>query len=341
MLRLRTMKLCRFLFVYMLTLSCATLSGQAVVSPPAGAYFGQTPLADAPRMFAPGVVSRQYQELNAAFSPDGSTFFFTIADAPRTHYTLVLTERSTTGEWSPLAVAPFSGTYADADPTFSPDGKRLYFISKRPRVGAPATAKDFNLWYVERHGSGWGEPVDLGPDVNTPVDDFYVSVTRDGVIYWSRNNKIVRAVPDGSNFRVEELPEIVNAPKTVQLDPFVAADESYVIFGSYGRPDKSDSVDLYISFRIEGRWQEPKSLGPTINSSAFEYCPAVSPDGKHFFFTSYRVSEQAKPNGRRELPQIVSDLDKIENGLGNVYWMRTDFIEKMRQEATAGAKSAP
>jgi Tol biopolymer transport system component len=325
----------------MLTLSCSTLSGQTLVRPSAGPYFGQAASAQEPRVFAPGIVSRQYQELNAAFSPDGSTFFFTIADAARTHYTLVFTEKSAGGEWSPLAVAPFSGTYADADPTFSPDGKRLYFISKRPRVGAPADAKDFNLWYVERQGTGWGAPVDVGSDVNTPADDYYVSVTRDGVLYWSRNSKIVRAVPDGLKFRVEELPEIVNAPGTMQLDPFVAADESYVIFGSFGRADQLGSADLYISFRIEGRWQAPKSLGSTINSAAFEYCPAVSPDGQYFFFTSYRVSEQARPKGRRELQQIVNDFDQTENGLGNVYWMRADFIEKMRREATAGAKSLP
>lgn len=74
------------------------------------------------------------QELNAAFSPAGDELFFTLADPARTHDTLLRMVRGADGVWDGPEVAPFSGLHADADPLFSDDGQRLYFISKRPRA---------------------------------------------------------------------------------------------------------------------------------------------------------------------------------------------------------------
>ncbi len=75
----------------------------------------------------------------------------------------------------------------------------------------------------------------------------------------------------------------------------MAPDESYLIFASFGRLDSLGSADLYVSFRVDGKWQPARSLGTSINSKAFEYCPIVSPDGRHFFFTSYRKPEAGAP----------------------------------------------
>ena len=132
-------------------------------------------------MFGRGVVSRRHQELNAAFSPAGDELFFTLADPSRTHYTLLRMVRGADGVWKGPEVAPFSGVHADADPVFSEDGQRVYFISKRPRDAAQA-ANDFDIWSVEKTQAGWGEPVNLGAPINTPDDEFYVSVTRTGSI---------------------------------------------------------------------------------------------------------------------------------------------------------------
>jgi len=329
-------------------LALAAACGATPVSPqqpssappvPRGPYLGQT-AGPLPQLFAPGVVSRRYQELNAAFSPAGDELFFTIADATRTMYTLLHVQRLPDGAWTPAAVAPFSGVYADADPFFSADGQRLYFISSRPRPGAPAGATDYNLWYAARAGAGWAEPVDLGPTVNTPADDYYVSVTRDGAVFWSRDGKVMRAAPSGGggDFVVEALPEAVNAPGTNQGDPYVAPDESYLIFASSGRPDNRGSRDLYVSFKTDGQWQPARSLGDAINSDRLEYCPMISPDGRYFFFTSYKVPARSTPPARRELAAILQEQDAIENGLGNIYWMTTAFLDAMR---AGGAPPAP
>jgi hypothetical protein len=45
-------------------------------------------------------------------------------------------------------------------------------------------------------------------------------------------------------------------------------------------------TDLYVSLNRGGQWGPRRNLGPLVNSAASEACPAVSPDGRHFFFTS-------------------------------------------------------
>ena len=299
--------------------------------PPAGPYLGQH-AGDAPALFAPGFVSRRYFEMNAAFSPDGAELYFTLKDVTDSSSTIVVTRRR--GErWDPPEVAPFSGRYNDVDPMFSPDGARLYFASYRPREPGAAPA-DADLWYVERRGDGFGDPVHVGAPVSTPRDEFYPSLTRDGTLYYTtwdgarRTGDLYRARPGGDSaaggYQVEPLPAPVNTDAT-EYDAFVAPDERYLIFAS-SRPGGRGDGDLYISFRDGARWTEPANLGERVNTAAREYCPVVSPDGAYLLFTSKRAPEPE----RATLDALTARYDAIENGLGNVYWMRSDFLHTLR-----------
>ena len=44
-----------------------------------GPYLGQEPPGMQPKVFAPGFISRQKTEFNAAFSPDGTEFYYSVA----------------------------------------------------------------------------------------------------------------------------------------------------------------------------------------------------------------------------------------------------------------------
>jgi len=67
--------------------------------------------------------------------------------------------------------------------------------------------------------------------------------------------------------------------------PFIAPDESYLLFSSYRL---NNQQDIFISFRLsDGTWTEAYNLGETINLDRGERFPAVSPDGKYLFFTRW------------------------------------------------------
>jgi hypothetical protein len=301
---------------------------------PAGDYLGQ-PAGDAPSLFAPGFLSRRYGEMNATFSPDGAELYFTMKDVADRSSAILFTRR-VDGRWQAPRVAPFSGRYDDVDPMFSPDGTRLYFASYRPREpGATAPAADADIWYVERRGDAVGEPVHVDAPVSTPRDDFYPSLTRDGALYYSvwdgehRTGDVFRARPLGGSYRVENVGAPINSEST-EYDPFVAPDESYVIFVS-SRPGGRGDGDLYVSFRDGERWSDAINLGDAINTPAREYCPVMSPDGRYFFFTSKRTSDSsAGPRATSTAEQWTARYDAIENGLGNVYWLRSEFLARLR-----------
>ncbi len=55
----------------------------------------------------------------------------------------------------------------------------------------------------------------------------------------------------------------------------------------------------------------------------------MSPDGAYFFFTSYKT-DRATPEQPLTIDQVISAMDSIDNGLGNIYWLESDFLATMR-----------
>ncbi len=265
-------------------------------------------------------------DLNAVFSADGREFFFTVKLPARgRHVMLVMTQER--GRWSAPSVLPFSGQYNDADPALSPDGNTLYFASSRP-LTAGAPEKDWDIWAVDRNSGGWGAARRLDAPVNSPGMEVYPSITATGTLYFSSGRPIgtkaggiFRAVPSAGRYPAVEVFDERIASEYGGGDVFVAPDERTIIFSS-GRAGGHGSSDLYVSHRgADGAWAAPLNLGPAINSPFQEYCPALSPDGKYLFFSSYKRPADASVPAMRSLDDILRIYREPNNGNGDVYWV--------------------
>jgi Tol biopolymer transport system component len=275
-------------------------------------------------LFGAGVLSTELDELNAAFSPDGRELYFTI-NAPENRIGVIVMARRRGDGWTAAEVAPFSGRYTDYDPFFSADGSKLFFVSNRPAGPADSTS-DFDVWMVERSGDRWGSPTNLGAPVNTARDEFYPSVAADGTIYFSANRDGGQGsfdvwksrLVDGRYQEPENLGPNVNQ-RTAEIDNYVAPDQSFLVFAGYGRPDDMGRGDLYISYFANGAWTPAKHLGPGINSSAREYCPIGSPDGRWLYWTSKRGFADRPMARALTVAELRDSLSSVRNGQGNVY----------------------
>jgi len=253
-----------------------------------GVYLGQRPPGATAEVFAPGIFSFIQGEYGIAFSPDGKDCFFSVKESSGRESMQFMSGQGSF--WTPPQNAPFVSRFNDCDPFFSSDGQRLYFISTRPDKGR--AEKDWDIWYVKRTKRGWSEAINIGSPVNSAMNEYYVSITKDGTIYFASNRTsgsgsydIYRCrLEDGRYTRVVNLGDAINS-KHMEHDPFIAPDESYLIFTSGERSDGFGEGDLYISFRgKDGTWNEAKNLGKAFNTSGYDFCPMVSPNGKYFFF---------------------------------------------------------
>lgn len=276
-----------------------------------------------PAMFEPGIISTGDMELNAAFTPDGRTLYFT-KRTPKYQLWAILVSTLNGGRWSTPRVAEFSGQYGDFDPFISPDGTQLFFSSNRPAPGKTKT--DFDIWMVKKTGAGWSSPTNLGPDINTESQEYYPSVSKSGTLYFSSNRDggkgsgdIYRSkLVDGKYSKPENLGDAINS-KYFEGDPYIAPDESFLIFVSYNRPEGLGDGDLYISFNQNGAWTPAKNLGAPVNSSALDFCPNMSPDGKYFFFTSERGFADQPLSKPLTYEQFLKQIHSPGNGLGDIY----------------------
>ena len=201
---------------------------------------------------------------------------------------------------SPLINSPRN----EWDPNLTPDGKRLYF-SADSRPGG--NGRD-DVWYSELKDGKWSKPVNLGKNINGPMDETIDNVSVDGNgLYLSGDLKgtfgkfdifYAEKTKDGWS-KIKHFPAPINT-EYVDEAANLTPDGNALIFAStrpggigeyvpHGQPHHGTAMgnmDIYISFRADTGWSEPVNLGENINTPYAERAPYLHPDGKTLYFSS-------------------------------------------------------
>ncbi len=287
-----------------------------------------------PELFKPLLVKDFPQIRDFALSPSGNEIYFSVTSF-RNELSFILFISKNSGVWSDPEVVGFSGSYNDIEPAFSPDGKRLYFASQRPISDSSEKPKDYDIWFVERidEQSGWSKPKNMGEPINTSENEFYPSLAESGNIYFTSKREDVKGGEDlyvcyFDNNKYSEpvnLGDSINS-KMFEFNAFVAPDESFIIFSSFGRSGAVGGGDLYISRKNEnGVWGKSINLGANINSESLDYCPFVDIKNRKLYYTSRRNNFPEyfeEPLKRNELIKI---LNQPQNGLDRIYMIEFDY----------------
>lgn len=251
------------------------------------------PAPDAlPRIFLPGLVCKKGTlEFNAAFSPDGRSFYF--SKSKDRQWDIHVSQHDYNGWKTPARVSFSEEKFSEADPVFAPDGK-LYFISNRPK-GSEATTSDFDIWYVEPlSGGGWSAPRNA-TGLNSERDEYYISFSKSGDAYLGSDRPggfgsmdlYVSRLVDGRYLPPENLGPGINTAESEHDGCFVSDEENLLVFKSENRPDGQGEADLYVSrLNADRTWSKAVNLGRTVNTPAYEYCCYLTPDRRFFFFSS-------------------------------------------------------
>ncbi len=85
--------------------------------------------------------------------------------------------------WSNQQRLPFNDIEYDfVHPSINVDDNVLYFSSDRP-----GGFGGMDIWKVEKNGSSWGVPVNLGPGINTSSNEVFPFIHADGTLFFSSN----------------------------------------------------------------------------------------------------------------------------------------------------------
>lgn len=331
----RSLILVTFCSVLLFTIDARSQDGAFPVL--TGPYLGQKTPGGVPEVFAPGIVCRGLLTRDVAMTPDGKEIYFTSALGNYTITTIFVT-KMVNGRWCEPEVAPFAADlrYGYIEPCISPDGSKLLFASSKPMPGAGPEPGGYNIWVCDRSGNGWSEPRSIGAPVDSASDEFFPSVTRDGTIYYTRqegrSNSIYRSrLVAGKYAKPEKLPPQVNSGRG-QFNAFIDPDERYIIVPVTGRSDSKGGADYYIVFRNkDDTWSEPINMGDAINTAgALEFSPYVSPDGKYFFFMSTRApSEITSLSEKLTYQKFAGYHNRPVNGNPCIYWVSARFIDDL------------
>lgn len=277
-----------------------------------GSYMGLKVPGKKPIMFAPNFISTEEEEFGSVFNAKGTEFYYAVH---RKGNNEIRFSKMDGNIWTKPVTILSDKRYTYNDPFLSNDEKRLYFISKRAMDGK-GKLKDVDIWYVESTEKGWSEPINAGTNINTNGNEYYISFTNDGTMYFSSNGHGSKKNGKNANYDIYYsksvdgkfqkpvvLGDAINT-SSYEADVFIAPDESYIIFcstreGGFGRGD------LYISFKgSDGNWSQAINMGNAINTNHYEYCPFVTKDGKYLFYTSNQ----------------------------DIYWVSTKIIQELKQK---------
>ena len=188
-------------------------------------------------------------------------------------------------------------------------------------------------------------PVNLGPTVNSELRDYNPLMNLEGnQLYFTRT--IPHNVPSGAREDIYiafldqgKYTQTLDAgrPLNTQMRegaPALTADgQSMIIticesYGNYG-PQRNGygSCDLFLTRLTDRGWDNPRNLGPVINSQYFDSQASISSDGKTIYFSSSRPGGYGKSdiyysniiNGKLTPPKNIGNTINTEGAEEGVF----------------------
>jgi len=128
----------------------------------------------------------QYNEGAQSISQDGKYLFFTGCNRPDGlgRCDIYISQKKGDDWTKPFDLSrPINTPGWESQPSISADGRTLYFVSNRK-----GGYGGYDIWKSTLTASGWGEPENLGPNINTPYDEQSPFIhPDDSTLYFSSN----------------------------------------------------------------------------------------------------------------------------------------------------------
>ena len=208
----------------------------------------------------------------------------------------VTTRETINDDWSiPINLGSTVNSSAiDIEQCISADGLQLYFESRRP--GSLSSKAD--IWVTTRSTTDdpWGEPVNLGSNVNSSGGDGQPSISSDGLELFFASSRagnqldlfVTTRVTINDNWDIPtNLGTLVNSSNH-EWSPNISSDGLILLFTR--GPELSGNIWMAKRKTVIDNWSAPVELDSPINSTFGEFPGNISADGRTLYFESNRLA---------------------------------------------------
>lgn len=265
-----------------------------------GPYLGQKLPSNMPEIFAKGIVSLEDQnEYCLAMTPDGKEIYFNRSGVG------IMVCSWINSEWTSPKRAAFNEKYLGGEVHITNNGSQLLMnrYVQLDSLEAPG------IWALNKDASGWSNAqflIPMGMRATSTNNGSIYTTDITGYRVEGRDEGIItKWIKTEDGYQKDIDPNGGVNTDSIEAHPFIAPDESYLIFNSR-RSGGFGEADLYVCYRTkDGSWSKAVNLAP-LNSEYSDWCATVSPDRKFLFFTRNGI-----------------------NG-GDFYWVSAKIIEELR-----------
>ena len=243
-----------------------------------------------------------------------------------------MSEQTSEDYWSePQNLGPPVNTGRTEDgASISDDGLDLYFDSYNRSGGYGG----WDIWITRRatKDDPWGEPVNLGPVVNSSsieacpwissdeLELYFCAVNRTGG-YGDADIWVTRRVTKDDPWgEPTNLGPMVNS-SACEAFPSLSSDGLLLFFSeeinTTLRPGGYGNVDIWVTRRtsVSGPWDTPVNIGSVVNSPNLDGIPRISPDGSMLYFCSERPGGLGGTYGDIYQAHIIPIVDLNSDGI--------------------------
>ncbi len=195
---------------------------------------------------------------------------------------------------------PTNSGFDEQNPILGSDGVLYFTIANHPQnIGGKKDPGD--IWYSSWSDGQWSAPSHGGNNLNDKGYNAVAGFSSDGNQIFLVNHYYKNGQPSTQGISWSKkigsawtFPENIAIPyflnRSTLLSGQLIEDSGIFVYAAESY-DTKGAEDIYVSRRDNaGKWNEPRNLGPIINTTLQELSPSLSSDQKFLYFSS---------NGRR------------------------------------------
>ena len=192
---------------------------------------------------------------------------------------------------------PINSPNNEGSACLSKDGRTIFFA----RCECATCHGNCDLFTATRGKDGkWSTPKALGAMVNSPAWDSQPTLSQgEDTLYFASDRLggfglsdiyYTHRLKNGQWSAAENAGPVINTSES-EVSPFYHPLYHVLYFSSRGQLLNFGDFDIYKTYRVAGRWQEPHNIGPLVNGKGSEYYFTIDRESRNLYYARSEAKE--------------------------------------------------